>query len=179
MDEAVPQPNRLMPGASFPSVKLATADGSWIDLRGPGWRAVFVIRGAHCSICRRYLGEIEKRRATWDAQGVDVLVVSADPVATAQTFARDAGYGGRVAGGLTIAQMQALGLWMTGSDVSGLDYVHAEPGFFLIDPEGNLATAEASNLPAVRPDLEWLEMGFTYLTENNVRPRFGRYEARS
>ena len=169
--------NRPQIGAPFPHIALPAIDGSKIVLSESGWRALFVIRGAHCRICRSYLAQIEARRAGWRAKGVDVLIASADPAELSRRFLDEAGYGGRAACGLSVADMQALGLWMTDPETSGLDYVHPEPGFFLIDPEGHTAAAEAATLPSVRPDLEWLDRGFSYIVDNNVRPRFGRYGA--
>lgn len=177
MEAALKNQVRLIPGEPFPAIELAGDDGTAIAVNAPGWRAVFVIRGAHCSICRKYLGAIEAHREGFEASGVSVVVISADPIEKASAFAKEAGYFGRVAGGLRVEDMRKLGLWMTGPEVSQLDYVHAEPGFFLIDPEGNVATAEASSLPAGRPDLDWLHNGFSFMTENDIRPRFGRYEA--
>ena len=172
----MPLPDRLITGMPFPDIALPTTDGSQIALAEKGWRALFVIRGAHCGICRAYLGQIEERRAEWEAKGIEVLVASADPVEESRTFMKEAGYHGRVACDLDVPAMRALGLWMTGPDMSKLDYVHPEPGFFLIDPDGNVAAAAASTLPSVRPDLELLDRSFTYIVENDVRPSFGRYE---
>ncbi len=168
-------PHRLIPGMPFPHIALPTTDGPTITLGDKGWRALFVIRGAHCQICRAYLGQLEARRAAWEARGIDVLVASADPVETSRAFMQEAGYQGRAVCGLDVHGMQALGLWMTGPEVSKLNYVHPESGFFLIDPDGNVAASEASTLPSARPDLEWLDRGFVYIIKHDVRPPFGRY----
>ena len=167
--------SKLIAGAPFPALELPTPDGKGVDLAGPGWRALFVYRGAHCQICKAFLGQLEERRAGWEAKGIDVVVACADPVDRVAAFVAEAGYRGRAAGGLDEAAMRALGLWMTGPDQSSLDYVHPEPGFFLIDPDGNVAAAEASTLPFVRPDLDWLDRGLAFITENDVRPPFGRH----
>ncbi len=167
--------NRLIPGAPFPDITLSATDGSRIVLGERGWRAIFVIRGAHCGICRAYLGQLEKRRSAWETRGIDVLVASADSVEKSRTFIAEAGYRGRAACDLDVPAMRALGLWMTGPEASELDYVHPEPGFFLIDPDGNVAAAEASTMPSVRPDLEWLDKSLTYVVEHDVRPPYGRY----
>ena len=165
----------LITGMSFPHIALPTTDHGKIILGEEGWRALFVIRGAHCQICRTFLGQLEKNRAVWERDGIEVLVASADPVEKSRVFMQEAGYLGRAACALDVPAMRALGLWMTGPDVSKLDYVHAEPGFFLIDPEGKIAAVEASTLPSVRPDLALLDRSFSYIVENDVRPPFGRY----
>ena len=36
--------------------------------------------------------------------------------------------------------------------------------------------AEASNRPAMRPDLQWLDNGFNYIVDSDIRPPFGNYE---
>ena len=87
---------------------------------------------------------------------------------------------GTVVGGLDVPSMTKLGLWMTGPESSALDYVHAEPGFFLVDPDGNVAVTDISTLAAMRPDVKWLAMGINFITDGNVRPaNFGSYEAKS
>ena len=176
----MPDITRFMPGTPFPDIKLPLADGQQIALGSPGWRAIFVIRGAHCGICRQYLEQIESYRADWEAKGVHVVVASADDSVKADAFAKEAGYLGTVVGGLDVASMAKLGLWMTGPENSPLDYVHAEPGFFLVDPEGNLAVIDVSTLATIRPDLKWLSMGVNFITDGSVRPaNLGSYEATS
>lgn len=172
----MPKTQHLLPGVPFPPITLKRPDGGNVDLSAPGWRAVFVIRGAHCGICRQYLGQIEERRSAWEARGIEVVAISADPPATAGVFAQEAGFGGVVGAGLSVHDMTTLDLWMTAPEHSNLDYVHAEPAFFLIDPEGNTAFVEGSNLPAMRPDLDWLEKGFGFILDNDLRPNFGKYE---
>ena len=168
--------HRLTSGELFPDITLPATDGSQITLGETGWRALFIVRGAHCRVCRSYLGQLEKKRTAWEARGIDLLVASADPVAKSREFMLRAGYHGRAVCELDVPAMQALGIWMTGPDQSELDYVHPEPGFFLIDPDGNVAAAEVATMPAVRPDLEWLDKMLSYIVENDIRPRYGRYE---
>lgn len=175
----MPKSNHLMPGAPFPAITLTTTDDAEIQLNAPGWRAIFVIRGAHCSICRNLLKQLEMRRSGWQAKGIDIVVASADSVGKSRTFMKETGFAGTATCGLTIPAMEALGLWMTGPDISGLDYVHPEPGFFLVDPESNIAAIDITTLPAIRPDLDQLDNGFTYITEQDIRPPFGQYEVTS
>ncbi|MEO0769571.1 MAG: redoxin domain-containing protein [Cyanobacteria bacterium J06649_4] len=175
----MPKSDRLMPGAPFPAITLATADGAEIKLNAPGWRAIFVIRGAHCGICRNLLKQLETWRSGWQAKGIDVVVASADPVSKSRPFMEETGFAGTAACGLDIPTMEMLGLWMTGPDTSGLDYVHPEPGFFLVDPESKIAAIDITTLPAIRPDLNQLNNGFTYIIEKDIRPPFGKYEVMS
>ena len=172
----MPNTPRLMTGQPFPHITLQTTDDREVALNAPGWGALFVVRGAHCQICKAFLGQVQEHLEGWTQKGIDVVVASADPVDKSRTFMAEAGYTGAAACGLDEAAMAALGLWMTGPDQSGLDYVHPEPGFFLIDPDGNVAAAEASTLPFVRPDLAWLDRGLGFILENDVRPPFGRHE---
>ena len=173
----------LLPGDPFPKLHLKTCDGTQTILGQPekenAWQLIAVYRGAHCSICQMFLGQLEEHRNDWEELGVEVITASADPADVTKNFLARAEYHGQGACGLDVDQMKALGLWITGTDQSDLDYEHPEPGLFLVDPEGRVAAAEVSSLPFLRPDLSLLSRGIAFMIERDIRPSFGCYEVMS
>ncbi len=66
--------------------------------------------------------------------------------------------------GLTIAQMQELGLYIsTPRSEKETDHPFPEPGVFVINEKGQVQIAEISNNPFVRPELETLASGIAWI----------------
>ncbi|MCW9035274.1 MAG: AhpC/TSA family protein [Rhodospirillales bacterium] len=166
--------SKLKAGAKFPVITVEKLGGGEITLSTPSsgfdWKLVVVYRGKHCPICTRYLGELNDALSDFNALGIDVVAVSADPQdKTTDQMALvnpnfDVGYN------LTIEQMQKLGLYISQPrSAQETDRPFAEPGLFLINGDGNLQVIDISNAPFARPDLKSLLKGFKFIRnpENN------------
>jgi len=131
------------------------------------WTMLFVYRGRHCPRCKRFLGKLDAALGQWQAL-LDVVVVSADTEAKAAADAEEFGWGFDLAHGLTVAQMRALGLYVSAplSEAETTD-MFAEPGAFAIRPDGTLMLVDISNGPAARPDLDELFDGMRFNIEND------------
>ena len=84
----------------------------------------------------------------------------------------------RVGYGLSLAQMQELGLYISEPrSPQETDRPFAEPGLFVINDQGTLQITDISNAPFARPSLASLEMGLKFIRnpENNypIRGTFG------
>ena len=68
-----------------------------------------------------------------------------------------------VAYGLTVTQMQGLGLYISdprnGTDVEA---PFAEPGLFVLNEDRVLQITDISNVPFARPDLTWIAKGIGF-----------------
>ena len=104
---------------------------------------------------------------------MDVVVVSADGEEKAKADQQEFGWDFDLGYGLTVEQMQSLGLYIS-KPLSNSETTHlfAEPGTFAIRPDGSLMLVDISNGPAARPDLEELLDGMKFNIENN-RPARG------
>lgn len=83
-----------------------------------------------------------------------------------------------IAYGLTIEQMQQLGLYISHPrSAKETDHPFAEPGLFVINDKGQAQVIDISNGPFVRPELSVLLSGLTFIRnpENNY-PIRGTYE---
>ncbi|MDN3721636.1 peroxiredoxin-like family protein [Roseibium salinum] len=151
----------------FPAISLPVLGGGRRDISRPrdglDWMLVVVYRGKHCPLCTTYLRELNAALADLNALGVDVIAVSADSEARAAAQMEEVSPRFDVACGLTIPQMQELGLYISdprnGMDV---DAPFAEPGLFVIDETGALQIVDISNVPFSRPSLEWIAKGIGF-----------------
>lgn len=136
------------------------------------WTLVVVYRGQHCPRCKKYLNTLNNILGAWHGAGFDVAVVSADPEAKAAADQAEFGWGFDLGYDLTPAQMEQLGLYMTQplSDAE-TNRVFAEPGIFVIRPDGSLLLIAISNGPSARPDLAELLDGMIFTKANNRPPR--------
>lgn len=159
----------------FPQTQLKTLSGAEVTLGKPRedrWQLVVVYRGLHCPICKKYLGKLNGMKSELEDMTVDIVTVSTDPKEKAETFAEDLGLDIEVAYGLDIDRARQLGLYIsTPLDDTETDQPFAEPGLFLIRPDGGLHIAEVSSAPFCRPDLEFVKMGIDYVLGKDYPPR--------
>ncbi|PLW82012.1 thioredoxin peroxidase [Kineobactrum sediminis] len=159
----------------FPQTQLKTLSGDEVTLGKPQndrWQLVVVYRGLHCPICKKYLGQLNAMKNELEEMKVDIVTVSTDPKEKARKFAEELGLDIEVAYGLTIDRARELGLYIsTPLDSAETDQPFAEPGLFLIRPDGGLHVSEVSSAPFCRPDLEFIKMGVNYVVEKDYPPR--------
>ncbi len=151
-------------GSAFPAISLPVLGGGRRELAKPAegfdWTLVVVYRGKHCPLCTAYLRELNDALRDLNDLGVDVVAVSADSEARATAQMAEVSPDFQVAYGLTIPQMETLGLYISdprnGIDVEG---PFAEPGLFVVDEAGAIQIVDISNVPFSRPSLEWIAKG--------------------
>lgn len=150
-------------GDLFPSITLPTLNGDTIVLGKPSenvdWRLVVVYRGKHCPLCTRYLNQLETLKARFLQLGMDIVAVSADSQAQLEQHKEQLTVTFPVAYGLTVEQMQTLGL-------------------FVVNSKGQVQLVDISNGPFARPDLEVLLSGLAFIRNpENDYPIRGTYQA--
>jgi len=173
---------KLKAGAQFPTIDLHTLNHGNVNLGKPSdnfdWKMVVVYRGKHCPLCTRYLNEIEKYKAEFEKLGIDIVAVSADNELQASAHKANLTATYPIAYGLSVEQMQALGLYIsTPRSAQETDHVFAEPGLFVINEKGQVQIIDISNGPFVRPELEVLISGIGFIRNpENHYPIRGTYE---
>lgn len=156
------------PGSHFPPVTVAQLGGGSLTLGAAGeghdWQMVVVYRGKHCPICTRYLKELGEIVAPLKELGIEVVAVSADSEDRATDQVAQAGVTYPVGYGLTVPQMQELGLYVSsprhGMNVEG---PFAEPGLFVVNETGELRMVDIANVPFLRPQLGSLVGGLRFM----------------
>ena len=78
---------------------------------------------------------------------------------------------------LSIAQMQSLGLYISDPrSPKETDRPFAEPGLFVINADGMIQMVDVSNAPFLRPDLQSVLNGITFIRKNDY-PIRGTHKA--
>ena len=165
---------KLESGQAMPQIRLpTTSDEDTVTLGGKDrWQLVVIYRGKHCPLCRTYLDQLNELKPAFDAIEVEIAAVSADPIEKAQAQVEEQGLGFHVGHGLSVPQMRELGLYVSDPRTpSETDRPYAEPGVFLVNPEGRVHIVEISSAPFARADLEALLRGITYIKNSEYPVR--------
>lgn len=163
---------KLTAGAPLPKTEVSALEGGTIAIGEPqgghDWQLVVIYRGKHCPLCTRYLGELNDQLAAFNAIGVDVVAISADTEEKARAQMEGIAPRYRVGYGLSVEQMQALGLYISyPRSPQETDRPFAEPGLFVINGEGTLQLTDVSNAPFARPPLDSLVTGLKFIRDPN------------
>jgi peroxiredoxin len=171
----------LAAGTPFPKTELSKVGGGTVTLGEPQdghkWQIVVIYRGLHCPKCKDYLAILDGLQAKYHAAGIDVVVASSDPLGKAKAMSDE--YAPRLPMGfdMTPAQMAALGLYISDPrDTDENDRPFAEPGMFVINPDGLIQMVDVSNVPFMRPDLEAVLAGIEFHRSKKF-PIRGRHKA--
>lgn len=155
----------------FPQIDVPRLGGGTLTLGRPttsDWQLIFVYRGLHCPICKAYLTDLEGKLAEFAENGIEVVVVSGDPLEKAEKMVEATGISAPLGHDLSLTQMRQLGLYVsTPRSEKETDRPFPEPGLFLINPDGNLHMVDISNAPFLRPDLEKLPSRIKYVLDND------------
>ena len=173
---------KLVAGDAFPTIKANLLDGSTVQLgqtitEGAAWHMVVVYRGKHCPLCTRYLNLLEEYKTKLADIGVDVMAVSADSKDQLEEHIQKLNVSFPIAYGLTEVQMKQLGLYVSmPRHEQETDHNFAEPGMFIINEAGTLQSVDISNAPSLRPELEIVVHGLTFVRSQETYPIRGTVE---
>lgn len=161
----------IKPADKFPGIEFKLVGGGvrkvqdWLGR----WVMVIVYRGDHCPRCKAYVAKLETLAPSYAERGVELLLVSSDPEHVAQRTIDNNGWTLPVAHSLTEENCHRLSLYQTehesGYELAGY---YAEPGLFLVNPDGLTQSLERSNSPSIRPDLEVVLDGIIGTQERNL-----------
>ncbi|WP_109314843.1 peroxiredoxin-like family protein [Pseudovibrio ascidiaceicola] len=164
----------LAAGALFPQLTIKSVEGGELTLGSPAegfdWQMIVVYRGAHCPLCTRYLAQLNEKLSEFHQLGVEVLAVSADSLERAQRQLADVQPKFPVGYGLSIAQMQELGVYISEPrSPQEAPAPFSEPALFVVNDKQELQLVDISNAPFTRPDLTALlgGLGFIRNPDNN------------
>ena len=159
----------LAAGTPFPRIVLPRLEGADAPLAGEGWTAVVVYRGRHCPICKRMLTDLAGTLSDWRDEGVSLVAVSGDDAEQARPFIEETGLDpALVAHSLSVAQMRELGLYVSDPrSPEETDHPFAEPGLFVVNPDGNVQIVDVSNAPFARPELGSVLKGIAFVRDND------------
>jgi peroxiredoxin len=161
----------IKPADKFPDIEFNLVGGEtrkiqdWADK----WVMLIVYRGNHCPRCKNYVAKLQTLAPAYAERGVELLLASMDPENIAQRTIEENSWTLPVAHSLTEAESRLLSLYVTdheaGYELTGR---YAEPGLFLVNPDGTVQSMERSNSPSIRPDLEVVLDGIIGTQERNL-----------
>lgn len=171
---------KLTSGGTLPALNLPLVGGGEALLGQPttpgNWHITFIYRGLHCPICHQYLKHLDELKDKFLAAKAEILAVSGDPQEKAEQMVAEEGLTFPVAYGLSIEQMQELGLYISNPrSAQETDRPFAEPATFAVNSEGKLHLIELSNTPFNRADLQELLETVEWVQENDypIRGTYG------
>ena len=150
----------LMPQQPVPPLEVPLVGGGrWrlADEQPRLFTMVVFYRGRHCSICARYLAELEAKLPAFDERGVNVIAISADTedraAAAKQAWKLERL---RIGYGLDFDVARQWGLYLSaGKYVTrqgvGEPPVFIEPALYLVRPDGRLYYGSVQTMPFGRP----------------------------
>jgi len=168
----------LMPRQKVPDLTVTKTDGgTWklSDQSPENFTMVIVYRGLHCPICKGYLKDLDNRLA--DFKGVDVIVVSTDSEERTKDAKESWQLGNlTMAHGFSLDDARDWGLYISsglGRTSTGVEEPEkfAEPGIFLIRPDGTLYFASVQTMPFARPQFAEIAGALDYVIAKDYPAR--------
>lgn len=162
---------KMTAGAPVPAITLDRVGGGTVSIGGAraGWQLVIVYRGKHCPLCKRYLAGLKDLATGFGEAKAEIVAVSADPREKAEAFAAEIQPNFPVGYGLSVDDMRRLGLYVSHPrSPQETDRPFAEPGLFLVNPEGRAQVVDISNAPFARPELGAILNGLKIIQERNA-----------
>ncbi len=165
--------SKLEAGSTFPAMSWNGVSGGSVDPAGTkGWRLLIVYRGKHCPLCKNYLNTLNELLGDFERAQITVWALSADPQVKAAAQVEELGWKFPVGHDLTVEQMRQLGLYVSNPrSADETDRPFAEPGVFLINPDGRVQIVDISNAPFARPDLKSLLKGIEFVMDKGYPVR--------
>lgn len=152
--------NKPNPGSEFPALSVYDSNDELVDISKPTgdakWQMVVVYRHRYCPVCTKHLNKLAGFRQRLLDIGFDMAAVSCDSKEDLEDHRTQLDVNFPLFYGLTTEQAQGLGLYISPPKLPDVEHEFAEPGLFLIDPEGQMQLVATSNNPILRPDLDIL-----------------------
>lgn len=143
--------SKIEAGSVFPDMTANGIDGNAVNIGRPAedadWKMVVVYRGRHCPLCTKYLNQLEDYRQALRDLGVDLVAVSGDSRSQLQAHMEKLDVSFSLLYGLTIEQMQRLGLYISHPrSEKETDHPFAEPGLFVVNTDKQVQVVDPGRL---------------------------------
>lgn len=173
-------PTPLMPRQPVPALDLPLVGGGRFMLgadKPQHFDLLVFYRGLHCPLCAKYLLELERLAPEFHKRGVRITAISTDAADRAQQMAQKAGARSvAFAHDLDLAAARAWGLYLsTARPGSEEPERFAEPGVFLVRPDGTLYYGATQTMPFARPAFSDLLGAIDYAIGKDY-PARGEYD---
>ena len=158
-----------------PPLQAGLLDGGiWrlADAKPTAFTMIVVYRGLHCPICKTYLADLEAKLPEFEQRGVEVVALSTDSRERAEKSRAEWGLSNlKVGYELPIATARDCDLSISTAIRDGEPPQFAEPGLFLVKPDGTLFYAARASAPWGRPPLDQMLRGIDVAIERKMPAR--------
>lgn len=170
----------LMPRQKVPDLEVATVGGGvWhlAEQKPEHFTMLVFYRGLHCPQCKGYLNDLDNKAADFADKGVNVLVVSTDDQARADQTKVDWELDNLTVGyGVSLDMARQWGLYISsgiGKTSAGIEEppLFAEPGIFLVRPDGTLYFGSVQTMPFARPKFADILMALDFVVARGYPAR--------
>ncbi len=170
----------LKPRQPVPSLEFDTVGGGRWSLaaqRPDNFTMVVFYRGLHCPICRRYTSELNGMIGEFEKRGVSTAITSTDSEERAAEAKEKWGLPNLTVGyGVSIEKSREWGLYVStsrGMTSAGVEEppLFAEPGLFLVRPDGTLYWGNISTMPFARPHFPEIAQAIDFALAKNYPAR--------
>jgi peroxiredoxin len=169
------KPRRPVPALEFDTL----GGGRWsLEAQAPQhFTMVVFYRGLHCPVCRRYTSELNGMAGEFDRRGVSTVIVSTDDENRASQAKSQWGLPDLTIGfGVPIEKAREWGLYISagrGLTSAGVEEppLFAEPGLFLVKPDGTLYWASVSTMPFARPHFNEIAQAIDFAVSKDYPAR--------
>jgi alkyl hydroperoxide reductase subunit AhpC len=128
--------------------------------------------GLHCPICKTYLRDLDRRLDDFTKRGVEVVAISTDAKERAEQSRSEWSIERlAIAYGLGIEEARQWGLYLSSAIKEGEPPRFAEPGLFLIRPDGTLYCSSVQTMPFARPSFAEVLQAVAFITERSYPAR--------
>lgn len=174
-------PQALLPRRPVPALRIPLVGGGHFVLGavpGEHFDLVVVYRGLHCPLCAKYLLELSRLQDEFAQRGVAIIALSSDDAERAAAMAEKAP-GLRFGYGLNLHSARQWGLYISaGRGKTSINIeepvLFAEPGVFLVRPDGTLYYGAVQTMPFARPNFADLLLAVDFAISKNY-PARGEY----
>jgi len=171
---------RLMPRKPVPGLEFDTVGGGRWSLAAQqpqSFTMVVFYRGLHCPQCRRYTSELNGMIGDFDKRGVSTVITSNDSEQRAAEAKEKWGLPNLTVGyGVAVEKSREWGLYVStsrGMTSAGIEEppLFAEPGIFLVKPDGTLFWGSVSTMPFARPHFPEIAAAIDFVVSKNYPAR--------
>jgi len=170
----------LKPRKPVPALEFDTAGGDRWSLaaqKPQNFTMVVFYRGLHCPVCRKYTAELNGMIGEFDKRGVSTVITSTDAKERAEQAKTQWGLPNLTVGyGVSIDKAREWGLYVsTSRGVTSLGIeeppLFAEPGLFLMKPDGTLYWGSVATMPFARPHFNDIAGAIDFALSKNYPAR--------
>jgi peroxiredoxin len=170
----------IKPRQPVPALEFDTVGGarwSLAEQKPQQFTMVVFYRGLHCPQCRRYTSELNGMIGDFDKRGVSSVVTSTDGAERAAEAKEKWGLPNLTVGyGVSIDEAREWGLYVStsrGMTSAGIEEppLFAEPGLFLVKPDGTLYWSNISTMPFARPHFPEIAQAIDFVVSKSYPAR--------